>query len=415
VSLTTRESDKGTLVQLELAHFSVKEYLTSERLPEPFQHKFSQAYARGHMTRSCLAYLSCLKDEDSSVEVATQFPLAQYSAEYWIDHARHSETLDIVGESILDFFENNTAYTVWGRLFHPESPWKFDSNPFNGCPLYLASLVGLDATVHKLLQRGADVNAQGGNHGSALQAASYHGHYEIVQMLLDKGADVNAQGGYHGNALRSASSRGYYEIVQVLLDKGADVNAQGGYLGNALQSASSGGHYEIVQMLLDKGADVNAQGGEYSSALSAASHKGHDKIVQLLLENNANVNAQDGEYGNALQAASFSGHYKLVQMLLDKGANVNAQARFKHKLFKVHAMLRGRKIANKDDFANSLQAASYRGYNKIVRLLLENGADVNAQGGEYGNALQAASHQGHDKIVQMLLENGAQKDLNING
>ena len=40
-------------------------------------------------------------------------------------------------------------------------------------------------------------------------------------------------------------------------------------------------------------------------------------------------------------------------------------------------------------------------------MLLEKGADVNAQGGDYGNALQAASAGGYDKVVQMLLENGA--------
>ena len=42
-------------------------------------------------------------------------------------------------------------------------------------------------------------------------------------------------------------------------------------------------------------------------------------------------------------------------------------------------------------------------------MLLEKGADVNAQGGRFGNALQAASAGGHDKVVQMLLENGANR------
>ena len=37
-----------------------------------------------------------------------------------------------------------------------------------------------------------------------------------------------------------------------------------------------------------------------------------------------------------------------------------------------------------------------------MQLLLDNGAEVNAQGGEYGNALQAASCGGHEKIVQLL-------------
>jgi ankyrin repeat protein len=47
------------------------------------------------------------------------------------------------------------------------------------------------------------------------------GHDVIVQLLLDKGADVNAEGGLYGNVLWAASSNGNEAIVQLLLDKGA--------------------------------------------------------------------------------------------------------------------------------------------------------------------------------------------------
>ena len=223
VSLITRESDTGTLMELELAHFSVKEYLTSEKLPEPFQCSFSQAHARGHITRSSLAYLSCLKEEDSIANIAAQFPLARYSARYWMDHARPSETLDDTGESIMRFFENDIAYTIWGRLFNPDHPWDDRPGSYTACPLYSASLKGLDVTVQKLLDRGADVNAQGGDYGNALQAASYGGHEKMAQLLLDRGADVNAQGGHFGNALQAASYAGHEKVAQLLLDRGADV------------------------------------------------------------------------------------------------------------------------------------------------------------------------------------------------
>jgi len=52
-------------------------------------------------------------------------------------------------------------------------------------------------------------------------------------------------------------------------------------------------------------------------------------------------------------------------------------------------------------------AASTRGHQQIVDLLLKAGADVNAQGGEYGNALQAALHEDHHGIAGMLHEAGA--------
>ena len=51
--------------------------------------------------------------------------------------------------------------------------------------------------VKLLLDKGADVNAVGGEYGNALQAASYGGHDKVMQMLLEKGADVKMQGGHY--------------------------------------------------------------------------------------------------------------------------------------------------------------------------------------------------------------------------
>jgi ankyrin repeat protein len=45
-----------------------------------------------------------------------------------------------------------------------------------------------------------------------------------------------------------------------------------------------------------------------------------------------------------------------------------------------------------------------QGHDGIVRLLLQLGADVNAQGGGYGNALLAASAEGNEEIVKLLID-----------
>ena len=72
---------------------------------------------------------------------------------------------------------------------------------------------------------GADVNAQGGRYGNALQAASRYGHFDLVQLLLNNGAAANAQGGEYGNAIKAARSRwahkDWAQIVQLLLEFGA--------------------------------------------------------------------------------------------------------------------------------------------------------------------------------------------------
>ena len=39
-----------------------------------------------------------------------------------------------------------------------------------------------------------------------------------------------------------------------------------------------------------------------------------------------------------------------------------------------------------------------------MKLLVDEGVDVNTQGGYYGNKLQAASSKGHDAIIKLLLD-----------
>lgn len=46
--------------------------------------------------------------------------------------------------------------------------------------------------------------------------AALNGHDEVVQILVERGADINAQGGLYGNALQAAYSGGHAKIVQIL-------------------------------------------------------------------------------------------------------------------------------------------------------------------------------------------------------
>ena len=248
-------------------------------------------------------------------------------------------------------------------------------------PLIAASAQGRRETVQILLERGADVNAQGEQSSKALEAALSSRRQEIVRMLLEKGAKINAQGSFYANALCTASRKGHKEIVSMLLEKGVDVNARIRYLGNALQAASSNGHQEVVHILLENGADINAQRGNLGTALEAASRNGNQEIVCMLLKKGAGVNAQGGGDSNALQNASSGGHHEVVRILLEKGADVNAQGGL---------------------WGSALNAASVHGHQEVVRMLLEKGADINAQGSHYSNALQAASSKGHTKIVRVL-------------
>ncbi|KAJ5514956.1 NACHT nucleoside triphosphatase [Penicillium fimorum] len=421
--------------ELHLAHFSVKEYLLGHD-------QFKVTAASISITRTCLTYLTDINGSER--EIKRNFPMARYAAEVWACHAALAQVYEEVIRMTVSFLEEETTFQRWAHLYQADRSWDNSPGAPRGSRLYYACLHGLNEPARDLIDKGADVNAQGGYYDNALQGASQGGHQEIVKLLLDKGADVNAQGGEYGNALQGASQGGHQEIIKLLLDKGADVNAQGGYYDNALQGASQGGHQEIVKLLLDKGADVNAQGGEYGNALQGASQGGHQEIIKLLLDKGADVNAQGGFYGNALQGASHGGHQEIVKLLLDKGADVNAQGGFygnalqgashggHQEIIKllldkgadVNAQggfygnaLQGASKGGHQEiggfYGNALQAASQGGHQEIVKLLLDKGADVNAQGGEYGNALQGASQRGHQEIIKLLLDKGA--DVNAQG
>ncbi|KPA37280.1 hypothetical protein FLAG1_09906, partial [Fusarium langsethiae] len=240
-------NDAETVDELHLAHFSVKEYLLE-------QAQFDLESASNVITRTCLTYLGDIKNNCSTIK--SDFPMARYAAKYWTEYAVSAETSEDIVRITVNFLKDETTFQLWCHLYQADLPWEDEPGPPRAPRLYYACLAGLAGAARDLTTEGADVNAQGGYYGNALQAASFGGHLEIVQTLLDKGADVNTQGGHYGNALYAASSQGNLEIVQMLLDKGADVNAQGGEYGNALQAASCEGYLEVVQTLLDKGADV---------------------------------------------------------------------------------------------------------------------------------------------------------------
>ncbi|KAK6988134.1 hypothetical protein R3P38DRAFT_2805149 [Favolaschia claudopus] len=251
-----------------------------------------------------------------------------------------------------------------------------------------------------------------------LQGAIQKKHWEIltpesepiVKMLLDAGADVNLVGGYYGSALHAATWRQYEPIVKMLLDNGADMNIVGeqanvnivsGEHGTALQAAAWTESEPIVKMLLDAGADVNLVGGYFGTALQAA--------ASIKSKAGADVNLVGGYYETALHAAACRESEPIVKMLLDNGADMNMLAAIMElhfRLLLICCLTMGLDM--------NIVGGQYE-------MLLDAGADVNLVGGYYGTALQTAAYYGtalqaaayvnSGSIVNILLEKGA--DMNI--
>src|SRR5262249_43609356 len=135
--------------------------------------------------------------------------------------------------------------------------------------------------------------------------------------------------------LQEASYIGHFEMVKILLDAGADVNAapgqhkpwcEHGVKLTALQGAVLGGFTELVTVLLNAGADVDGYGWKSETSIEIATKEKNAPLVTILLEAGVNVHSVNrfDQEKTALQYAVEWGDLAIIQMLLDAGADIDA-------------------------------------------------------------------------------------------
>jgi hypothetical protein len=242
--------------KIYLIHQTAREFLIDKKNSSYPNSAYwnSLTHAEDQMAEICLRYLLMEDieydgDEDKSGSLSGCF--LEYSAAHWPDHVRSMALTSIQKETD----RVHRLYDITGNLFSMWFPifWKA-VRPYEEIPvmsaLHLAAFNGHEHEVQYILGVDkSDVNTPDDTTTYPVMWASLNGNDRIVELLLERGADVNAQGGRHGNALQAACSRGHEKIAQMLLEQGANVNAQGGEYGNALQAARRGGYHHIVKLL----------------------------------------------------------------------------------------------------------------------------------------------------------------------
>jgi ankyrin repeat protein len=268
-----------------------------------------------------------------------------------------------------------------------------------------------------LLDSGADVNTRRNDHQTPLHRASYFGNVEIVRLLLDHGADPEAiaEGDMGQKPLhlvsygRCGSQEDVVRVAQLLLGRGANVNTRRKDDQTPLHRASYLGNVEIVRLLLDHGADLEAatdnMGEKPLHKVSYGKYRSPEdgvRVAQLLLDHGADVSTRRKDHWTPLHTASYYGNIEILHLLLDHGADPEA-------------------IAEGDMGEKPLHKVSYSKYRsqedgvRVAQLLLDSGADVNTRRKDDQTPLHRASYFGNVEIVRLLLDHGADPEANAEG
>ena len=287
---------------VQFSHFSVKEFLTANRLAEPIKdvsrYHIRLEAAHTILARACLGVLLRLDDHIDRDEIKN-FPLARYAAQYWATHARFQNASSHVKhgmECLLDADKPHFATWLWiynGDMHsfsmstqHPEKP--------ETVPLYHAARLGFrDLAEHLIAEHPEHVNARGGVEVTPMHAAAYEGHADILSLLLDHGADLDGRDTRGHTPLHRASESGKLEAGRCLLNRGADTNARNQTNSIPLIFAVCLGRVEFSRMLLERGARIDDHDNDFGwTPLHYAVDRRKIQVLRLLLEHGADVNVR---------------------------------------------------------------------------------------------------------------------------
>ena len=235
-------------------------------------------------------------------------------------------------------------------------------------PLIIAAQEGDSKLLKKLIGKNAKIDEKDLSGSTALMVAveTYLKEDEseemrkCVDILLEGNADVNATDNKNNNVLMQCDEEwceDNEELRFALIRAGCSVNQQNDEGKTHLMQAVESVHINAVEELIAHGADVNIGVDNYYTALDITAGDWESdeedclRITQILLSAGADPNI-----GNPLVLAAYEERERIVEVLIEHGANINAA----HRLYGMVLFIRGYK----------------ENYN-IVKLALQYKAEIN--------------------------------------
>ncbi|XP_022917857.2 protein phosphatase 1 regulatory subunit 12A isoform X9 [Onthophagus taurus] len=220
--------------------------------------------------------------------------------------------------------------------------------------------------------------------GCVFLAACAAGEKDEVLRLLEKGADIDTANVDGLTALHQACIDDNLDMVEFLVEHGADVNRGDNEGWTPLHATASCGFLSIAKYLIDHGANVAAVNCDGELALDIT----ESERMEELLKSEVEARGIDCEKARSEEERLML--RDATEWLSSKTSSVD--------------------IGNAKTGATPLHVASAKGYVKVIKVLLQCGADVNKQDNDGWTPLHAASHWGQMEATELLANNMADMD-----
>ena len=258
--------------------------------------------------------------------------------------------------------------------------------------------------VKYLVENGADMYSY---EITALYQAVLNLNPKLVEYFLDKGASIEKAGGtdVYGNIMMAAAGSKFNNsndkspVDLTLLEKSAENSAKitemligkadKNIINDSLEGktpliiAVGNSYIDTAKILIENGANINAVDIEGWSALSYAVNNGDIEIAKLLLENKVKIK---DELLIAIKSPIVESSINIMKLLIENGANIN--------------------YTDENGF-NPLNIAIESGDMELTKFLITNGANVNSLMQDGVSLIGYAIAQNNMDLLQMLIENGA--------
>ncbi|KAK6332951.1 hypothetical protein TWF718_010779 [Orbilia javanica] len=397
---------EGSSDIVKLAHGTVQDYLLRKSI--------DVAGALASLTRCTLNYLrferftnplfwdTLGQDESALSENIKLIPFYLYSIRNWEALVARCNQDAIEGDLISFLSQRSSVIsycqarklTLTNQKLYESNRWSwFYRIGTDESPLHLAARTGNLGAIRYFISHGDDIDIRhDGGHQPIWEAVAY-GQFEAVKLLVENGSSPRAAWVAGRRLIHFASARGDYSIVKYLLELDPEmVNIQQEDGSSPLRECAFSGHVEVARLLLDAGANWLLETHHDRRTVGfLALEQGWSNVFSLILKKGLSLknplHIRSCNAGTPLHIAAGYGYEETVKEILELGATNE----------------RDFDISITDLAGNTaLHNAVNTGILSIVKLLVENGIDLERKNKAGKTALELATQLGDDPVKHYL-------------